>query len=151
MADQGISATGIDDVAAHLHTVGERSQPAVDDALKAHGDMIRTQAIRVAPKATGALSNAITSTYTPTGGLVVDAHSEKVPHAYTFHATSMGAANGYMVFRVPRHTRGGYVVNGYSALRPIVNNAYLTATWEANMTKLADSVAEALTGVIGDG
>lgn len=123
----------------------------MDDALRQHGDLVRAAAVRLAPSKTGALKGAVSSTFTDGAGLVVSAGVDKAPHAYTFHATARGHANGYMVFRVPRHTRRGYQVGGYSALRRIVDNAYLDKAWEQNQTKLAESLATALGKVIDGG
>ena len=145
--DQAIEVTGTEEVAAYLHRVGD-SASLVDTALTDHGKAVVMEAQHIAPRNTGVLAAAITSTYSPSSGLVVTANAERVPYAYTFHAKELGTSNGYMVFRVRGHSRKGSFVTGYNTVRPIKSNPYLYTAWTRLESRLAAAVEAALTKVI---
>jgi hypothetical protein len=114
-----------------------------------HGALVITAATPLTPRKTGDLVAAMSTTYTPTGGLVVSAGTQLAPHAYTMHATALGYANGGMTFAVPSHTRKGSSVTAYRAKRRIPNKPYLTKAWDAQLPKLREAVESALARMIG--
>lgn len=141
--------SGTDELAAYLARVGA-STSDVDAALIEHGREVTTVAQSLAPSRSGSLRQAITSTYTA-GTLTVDAGTALRPHAYTMHAVKLGKSNGYMVMRVPSHTRRGSYVSPYKALRKIPDRPYLILAWERLLNKLTTRVTDALTDAIERG
>jgi hypothetical protein len=132
--------------------------------MVAHGGVVVSTAAGIAPRKTGRMAAALSSTPTtfPGGdGVTVSAGANTVPYAYTFHSGMVGkpqtgatglpiapkVSGGYMVFRVNGYTRsrtgksgkGGFV-SGYSALRPIKLNPYLFIAVIQLHTKLQQSV-----------
>lgn len=147
----GLEVTGLDEADTKLDTLAERINTAVVGAMVAHGGLIVSTASGIAPKNTGRMAAALsTSPMSWPGrgdGVTVSAGAETVPYAYTFHSGMVGkpqtsdatglplapkVSGGYMVFRVNGYTRsrtgrsgvGGFV-SGYSALRKIHLNPYL--------------------------
>jgi len=151
VADATLTVEGQDLITAALAEMGTSQQTEVDAALTAHGKVVQAEAIRLAPKRTGATARGATTTFTTGTGLTVDANSALHPAAYTHHAMFLGKSNGYMVFRVPLHNRRGYTVTGYNALRPIKNNPYLFTAWTSKLPALETAVADALTRVVSSG
>ena len=155
-----LNVKGAKEVAAYLRKIGA-SEDVVRDAMYAHGQDVIRLAASLAPSRTGELRGALSNTRTAKGALY-SAGSDRAPHAYTFHSgvvgkpvTSMGGGDltpktsgGYMVFRVPRHTRKGSTVTGYSALRKIPQNPYLYRAVNQLMRNLIVRVEEALGKVI---
>jgi hypothetical protein len=143
-----LTLSGADEAAAALAEIGA-SQTEVDRALADHGALVISTATPLAPRKTGALVAAMSTTYTPTTGLVVSAGTQLAPHAYTMHATKLGYANGGMTFAVPSHSRKGSTVTAYRAKRYIPNKPYLTQAWDSQLMKLREAVESALARMIG--
>ena len=144
MAETGLTVEGLDQVAAALVEIGN-TDPG--PALTEFGKAAATEAVRIAPKKTGALAAAISSTYYGgAGGVAIKVDTTRAPHGYTFHAVALGKSTGGFTFRVPAHSRGGYGVSGYTRQAYIPNRPFLfqavttktkelTALLEAELTK----------------
>jgi hypothetical protein len=143
-----LTLSGADEAAAALAEIGA-SQTEVDRALTDHGALVVNTATPLAPRKTGALVAAMSTTYTPSAGLVVSAGTQLAPHAYTMHATALGYANGGMTFAVGSHSRKGSTVTAYRAKRRIPNRPYLTQAWDQELPKLREAVESALARMIG--
>ena len=142
--DAGIEITGVDDVAAALRAIGPDADAQISEALGGFGRLVVSQAQTLAPKKTGAMAEAITSTYVD-NTLTVRATA---PQAYTFHAVAMGLSGGYMVFRVGGHYRAGSFISGYSARRRIPNNPFVFAAFLKLQADLERATETALTEAV---
>ena len=149
MTGEPLTLSGTDDVAAYLARVAT-STSDVGDAFSEHGADVVRLAQTTAPVRTGALRAALSSTNTATT-LTVSAGSDRAPHAYTFHATTLGTVNGGMVFRVPTHTRRGSQVKAYKRRAAVPNRPYLYQAWQQRVTALRDRITVALADAIGRG
>lgn len=143
-----LEVTGVPEVTAALAALPSDADQAVGEALITHGRAVITAAGTLTPVRTGKLKAAMTTTYTPTEGLLVDAGTATAPYAYTMHAQALGVSGGYMVFDVPAHSRRGSYVNPYRTARRIPNRPYLTTTWDRLLPQLWETVTASLARVV---
>ena len=129
MAETGVTIEGLDQVAAKLVEVGN-TDPG--PALTEFGKITTAEAVRIAPKKTGTLAAAVTSTYYGgAGGLAIKVDTTRAPHGYTFHAIALGKSAGGFTFRVPASgNRRAYTRQAYIPNRPFLFQAVATKTKE---------------------
>lgn len=146
MADTGVTVEGLDQLAEYFRNIGEFDPK---DALTEFGKVTATEAVRIAPKRTGAMAAAISSVYYGgAGGVAIKVDTTKAPHGYTFHATAMGKARGYMTFKVPAHTRRGSQVSAYGRVAKIRDYPFLHLAYAAKEQEATDLLEEALNKVV---
>ena len=139
-----LTLDGAEQVKAWFGDLAASAQTEVDQAMMEHGRVVGAAASALAP---GSLKQSLTATYTPTG-LQVAVNTATYPHGYTMHATALGTANGYMVFRVPQHSRRGSTVSAYKRRAPIPNRPYLYQAWTKLLPDLYSKVSDAIGTVL---
>lgn len=138
--------TGLDDLTGYLADVGAFDPAA---ALTEFGKVTAAEAVRIAPKRTGALAAAISSTYYGgAGGVAIKVDTTRAPHGYTFHATAMGKARGYMTMKVPAHFRRGSQVSAYGRVVKIRDYPFLYLAYAAKEREATTLLEDALTKVV---
>jgi hypothetical protein len=139
-----LEVDGLAEVEAILTGLSD-SDSVVTPALTNWGKLVQTEAIRLAPRKTGALAAAISTTFYPGGGGVsIKVDTTTAPHGYTFHATALGMSSGGFTFRVPgTATRQAYTRKAY-----IPNKPFLFLAAKAKEQELVTLVEDELSKVV---
>lgn len=146
MAGADLEVSGLTEVAALLTRLSD-SDSLLAPALTEFGKIVVAEAVRIAPKKTGAMAAAIGTTYYGgEGGVSMKVDTTRAPHGYTFHAIALGKSRGGFTFRVPASgTRRAYTRQAYIPNRPFLFLALYAKERELN-TLIEAELAKVVNG-----